>query len=224
IAVMRRSKNEPSIGMYQTEGETLSVGTYCQFENKFYEDVSPSLDGLLSHRLVFAGGVSQEGELDDWIYSRKQMIVENGESKSWKYSIEPIKTQKSFYQTAKKLGQPIIEYESLNYVDHPMHFYVDYLEDIHFAIDYWMQEGKLKKQLLEVKNSDVKGTTVVQGTANYPGEHVLRFSFKDGREDQVIYNVSNSIQVMIKDRVDYICNNLYVDKSPYPFLPESKQG
>ena len=43
------------MGFYQVEGEALSIGTYCDYENLFFENVSPSLDGMLFHKLYLAG-------------------------------------------------------------------------------------------------------------------------------------------------------------------------
>ena len=56
VALYRRSNKGPHLGMYQLRGETKSVGTYCEYTNLFFDNVSPSLDGILFHQLVLAGG------------------------------------------------------------------------------------------------------------------------------------------------------------------------
>lgn len=83
IACVRRSNTAPHLGIFQLAGESQSVGTYCCYENLFFENASPSLDGILFHKLMLAGGYPEEFESSDWIYPRNGFILKS-KSKSWK--------------------------------------------------------------------------------------------------------------------------------------------
>ena len=54
LSIARRDGTSESLGMYQTVGETKSIGTYCAYRNLFFENVSPSLDGMLFHKLYLS--------------------------------------------------------------------------------------------------------------------------------------------------------------------------
>ncbi|HDG8096097.1 TPA: hypothetical protein PCO36_004755 [Klebsiella oxytoca] len=54
IAAIRRDNSAPYLGRFQTGGEVLSVGTYNEFTNLFFENISPSLDGVLFHKIILA--------------------------------------------------------------------------------------------------------------------------------------------------------------------------
>ncbi len=60
LAMVRNNNKGPNLGMYQTWGQTKSVGTYCEYSNLFFENISPSLDGILFHQLVLAGGYEEK--------------------------------------------------------------------------------------------------------------------------------------------------------------------
>lgn len=47
LSMVRRDGTGTNLGLYQVKGKTKSVGTYCDYENLFFENVSPSLDGML---------------------------------------------------------------------------------------------------------------------------------------------------------------------------------
>ena len=60
LSMVRRDGTGTNLGLYQVKGKTKSVGTYCDYENLFFENVSPSLDGMLFHKLYLAGGYPQD--------------------------------------------------------------------------------------------------------------------------------------------------------------------
>ncbi|MFD1126204.1 hypothetical protein ACFQ22_12660 [Lentilactobacillus raoultii] len=60
LAVVRRDNTVPNLGVYQTEGRVLSVGTYNEYTNRFFENASPSLDGMLFHEFILAGGYQDD--------------------------------------------------------------------------------------------------------------------------------------------------------------------
>lgn len=224
LAVMRRTTTEPSVGLFQIEGETLSVGTHCQFENKFYENISPSLDGLLAHRLVFSGGYPNGGDEEDWIYSKQQIQLKPQEKKVWKFRIESVRSQEEFYKKALAQGHPRIRYDYLGYVGKPISFSIESRRELAYAIDY-SKKGNLKEEVLVPHRVQADSSvTLIRHVAAEPGEHVMRFYFADGTEDQVVYNVFEGTRELLEERINFICENLYVDEEPFLFKPESKQG
>ena len=109
-----RNNQGPHLGVYQTAGETFSVGTYCAYENLFFENVSPSLDGILFHKLILAGGYAEdEGPLKDWIYKREPTELPAGSEKTWTYRMAPYNTEKQFYEKGYSFGHPIIHYSPM---------------------------------------------------------------------------------------------------------------
>ena len=84
LAMHRRSNIAPHVGLFQTYGETKSIGTFCAYTNLFFENVSPSLDGMLFHKLILAGGYASGQEPEsDWIYRHDSVTVGAGERRSW---------------------------------------------------------------------------------------------------------------------------------------------
>lgn len=83
LNIVRRDGKNGNIGMYQTKGETNSVGTYCDYVNLFFENVSPSLDGMLFHKLYLAGGYPKDFKNADWIYSKEGFCLEPNGNRIW---------------------------------------------------------------------------------------------------------------------------------------------
>lgn len=224
IAVMRRSTKEPSIGLFQTEGEMLSVGTHCQFENKFFEDVSPSLDGILAHKIIISESEVAKENNNDWIYPTKTLQIKAFEKKKYQFKIEPVNSQADFYRKAEDLGHPRIEYTDLIFRNHPMEFKVHSSKKVKQAIDYFKVANEVREITLEKTVEEKTGKVILKGKADFLGEHVTRVWFDDDTVHQVIYNVSDNIKDVIENRVTYICNHLYSDEKPYIFNSESNQG
>lgn len=84
LAAVRRKSGLPNLGCYQLTGTVRSVGTFAEYTNRFFENVSPSLDGLLFHQLVLAGGYPHgQAPHNDWIYSRAGLRLAPGEEREW---------------------------------------------------------------------------------------------------------------------------------------------
>lgn len=224
MAVMRRSTKAPSVGLFQIEGETLSIGTHCQFENKFFENVSPSLDGILAHRIIISEEKAIKDNDYDWIYSTKTLKLEPKEKKRYQFKIEPINSQADFYHKAETLGHPRIEYADLIYTNQPSEFKINSLKKVKQAIDYVKVGNEVQATILEKTVEGKTNETILKGVVESAGEHVMRVWFEDDTMDQVIYNVSDAIKDVIENRVSYVCNQLYSDKKPYIFNSESNQG
>ncbi len=106
-AVVRRDNTAPNLGIFQTAGHVLSVGTYCDYTNRFFENVSPSLDGMLFHEFILAGGYdSDQRPHHDWIYPQAAVVVPAGQSRSWGFAVQAYNDQADFYRLAQKFGHP----------------------------------------------------------------------------------------------------------------------
>lgn len=133
INAVRRDNCGGNLGMYQLRGKTLSVGTYCDYENLFFENVSPSLDGMLYHRLILAGGYPdgeecpgnrcdtgsglQSSGSHDWIYDRSGLTLEAGQSAEWEYVLCRNEEQEDFLNRGQEFGHARIQYTPLNIVN-----------------------------------------------------------------------------------------------------------
>lgn len=229
LGIVRRDGEGESLGMYQVKGDTVSVGTYCDYENLFFENVSPSLDGLLFHKLYLAGGYEETFENHDWIYSKEGFKVAGHAEKTWEYVISVYTDQEEFYKKGLEFGHPKIEYAPLNIIG----------EDVSGSLE--LPEGLklVSAQVLYKENQTVKKKPVVvkaeKGSRRYRfvfrpetmGEHKVEFLFDDATEDFVVLNVMDNIEKVIEERVAYICDTLYTgaDGNPaYAFRPISNQG
>jgi len=110
FAAIRRSHEAPHLGIYAAEGRTATLGTFCRYQNLFLEQVSPSLDGLLFHRLslVENGDSFPELAAADWIYGDqyRELALAPGESREWSYVFVPCRDEDDFYRQALAAGHP----------------------------------------------------------------------------------------------------------------------
>jgi hypothetical protein len=230
LACVRRSNTAPHLGIYQLNGETKSVGTYCEYENLFFENVSPSLDGILFHQLVFAGGYSKDFTNSDWIYSKDGFSVKSNEKKVWQFVLEEFHNQQDFYQAGKKYGHPIFNFEPLAITNQQYDFSFNLPSNTILKDAY--VEYRDSKDVYQVKNikshiikddSDYKGTLIFEE----PGEHKVSIELDNGKIDNVIVNVMKPIQSIITNRAQYISNVLFSGPDgevPYSYTPISNQG
>ncbi|MGG5371904.1 hypothetical protein [Enterococcus sp. AZ196] len=228
INAVRRDNQGGNLGIYQTKGETRSIGTYCVYENLFFENVSPSLDGLLFHKLILAGGYPENFKNRDWIYSKEGLTLEAAETKKWCYALARNKDQEEFYQIGLELAHPKITYTPLNVLGKPVRITVELpsnlqIEQIHV---HSCEEHELHKDVLNPKKES-NGKQVITFRPVCLGEHKIVFSFTDGSEDFVVLNVMNELATVIEERAAYICDALYSGQAgavPYSFEPVSNQG
>ena len=218
IAIMRRTRQESSLGIYQIKGATNSVGSYCDFNNRFLDNCSPSLDGIIFHQLILSGEHSNE---NDWIYSDEQIQIDPGETHCWSYQIKPVADKDDFYLKSLEVGHPIIKAPSIITVDHPFKIHIT-KGKVSKAQVWWKELGKLRHSFLTVESEKV-----VTGIFTMPGEHKIVLTFADDKEDWLIINVVKDIKEMIDKRVDYLCNTSYQEEdkaNPYAFKPVHNQG
>lgn len=217
LAVMRRSSQSSSLGLFQSSGSTLSVGSYCEFENKFFEAVSPSLDGVVYHDLILS---STMGLNDDWCYPANPVFLEKKESVEWEFVIMQVDNQEDFYQKAALLGHPQYDYTDLAFVGKT------------FDLEYQASSSVKSIQIFsaghQLKNEPIQiNATSCKMIFSEPGEHKIFLLFENGKEDQIIINVIDSVERIIADRVDYLCQNSYKEEYQNErdvFLPLSNQG
>lgn len=228
INAVRRDNQGSNLGIYQTDGTSLSVGTYCEYENLFFENVSPSLDGLLFHKLILAGGYPEEFENRDWIYSKEALVLPANSTKNWCYVMKPNYCQEDFYQQAQELGHPKIAFEPLNILGEKSHV------NVQLPASKQLEEVLVvhKDRELEVidltESVEQLGDSILLSFVPHSlGEHKVMIRFTDGSEDFIVLNVMENLAKVIEERAEYICSKLYngADGStPYAFEPVSNQG
>ncbi|WP_122646063.1 hypothetical protein [Enterococcus mediterraneensis] len=229
VNAVRRDNTGGNLGLYQVRGKTLSIGTYCDYENLFFENVSPSLDGLIFHKLILAGGYPEAFENRDWIYSKETLTLEQNETREWIYVFKSNSDQKDFDQQGLTLGHPKIEYTPLNILGETARLTIELPENQTIAaIKIWYKKDeKLQYLDLSEKITVEDETTVVTFKPICLGEHKAVVTLADGTEDFVVFNVMDALEKVIEERAAYICDSLYNGKSgnvPYAFEPVSNQG
>jgi len=230
LACVRRSNEAPHLGIFQLSGVTQSVGTYCCYENLFFENVSPSLDGILFHKLMLAGGYPKGFENDDWIYPKAGFVLEAEMEQEWNYAFDSFDDQDDFYQVSKKFDHPIFELEPLAVQNEAYSFsceipkgqllkraYVEYLDEQHELVN------KDIAPLIEVDENKLTGSLKFTEC----GEHKISIETNKTQVDSIIINVMKPIENIIKERVEYISSTLYNDAEaeiPHSYSPISNQG
>ncbi|NHN34980.1 hypothetical protein [Paenibacillus agricola] len=233
IAAVRRSHNGPHLGMYAVKGETRSVGTYCRFENNFFKNVSPSLDGILYHNLVLVGTGSNERSTtaSDWIYMSdvQPLRLAAGCSVDWEYVLMPYDEEQQFYENAFKLGHPIIEYNTVTVIGGMFQTAFRLPEKVQL-VEVWIESfenSEIQRIDLTERVKQTEDGLALEIRMNRPGERKLGIVMNNGKTDSVVFNVIEPIKEIIEARADYICRSLYQNEdaeTPHAFLPISNQG
>lgn len=227
ISVTRRSNSGCSLGLYQVNGKTLSVGSLCDFNNLFFENVSPSLDGLIYHKMVLSDDTTKINP-NDWIYNKSKVVIPANTSHKWEYIICTIDGKEDFYDKAIINGHPKFKCQPLNIIGDPTTLSLRCEIDKPFiAYSEYMIGERLVRQELVLEAGDISGEYIINATFDSLGEHKIVIDFESGKQDFVVLNVMENIENIINERVSYICNNLY-DKNSLPlnhaFKPISNQG
>lgn len=226
LAGVRRDNQGPNLGLFQTAGVTQSVGTYNEWTNRFFENVSPSLDGLLYHQLELAGGY-RPGETpeNDWIYPHDPVTIAGGATAHWSFVLQPFTTQADFKRVAAENGHPQVSYDPLLTVGQTTAIALQLPADATLdRLELSYQDGAtLKQDDVTADYHDGVLQTVVRGK----GEHCLRIFLTDGRQDLVVFNVMAAVRDLIETRVDWLTTNAFNGKAQEPvdaFTPISNQG
>ncbi|ASA23856.1 hypothetical protein [Paenibacillus donghaensis] len=239
FAAIRRSNKAPHLGIYQTVGSTAAAGSYCRYSNRFLEQVSPSLDGLLYHRLslVEDGSSMPLSAATDWIYgdAYRPLELEPAQTSNWEYTFVPCQDQDTFYRQGTAFGHPRWRYTPV------------LTEGGLFEAELELTEGQSIREIYlhsaptgteEIRREDItaQATAVKGGTGSYtlslqrsvPGEHKLELVLEDGRSDYLVWNVLEPIDRILEKRAEWLVTRSYggTDESerPYAFRPLSNQG
>ncbi|GHP13745.1 hypothetical protein YK48G_11700 [Lentilactobacillus fungorum] len=227
LAAVRRDNTQPNLGLYQTSGQVLSVGTFNDYTNRFFENVSPSLDGMLFHEIVLAGGYDDgRRSHHDWIYPQDQLVLKAVETKHWEFYLKPFTTQKDFYDIATNdYGHPRFEFEPM------ISQGADQIFTIKLAKGQELQKITVRyksgDQLVDQDMTDqLKDDRLVYQPQGL-GEHQVILTFADGTMDMGVFNVMSSINELLRNRANYVSQHSYAGKDgkvPYSFGPVSNQG
>lgn len=226
LAVVRRDNTAPNLGVYQTEGRVLSVGTYNEYTNRFFENVSPSLDGMLFHEFILAGGYQDDQRPHhDWIYPENSLKLAAHQKQSWQFALHPYTDQANFYQTAQKFGHPLVTFEPLIQQDQLQTIQItpasgQQVKSI--SVQYWQNNKSVETDLTPLFKEHQ-----LQFKPDGLGEHKLIIRFVDGTTDIGVFNVMDTIAALLRERVNYLCDHSYAGatgKVPYSFSPASNQG
>lgn len=239
FAAIRRSNEAPHLAIYGKKGRTAAFGSFCRYENRFLEQVSPSLDGLLFHRLslVEDGSSMPESAEVDWIYGDeyRSLTLEAGQRMQWEYVFTACDSQEDFYNRALEHG-------------HPRWTYTPVLtSDGLFQAELELPPGQQVQQVRLLTSPPHQGVIQEEDITAYfvadeqcprlfqaamqrrePGEHKLELLLKDGRKDMLVWNVLEPIDRILEKRAEWLCRNNYDGEGkmgrPHAFLPLSNQG
>lgn len=226
LAAVRRDNTNPNLGVYQTGGNVLSVGTYNDYTNRFFENVSPSLDGMLFHEFVLAGGYkSDKRPHHDWIYPQNEIDIQPNQTASWEFVIHAYSDRENFYRTAKQFGHPNISFEPL--VQSGQKQLVTIIPADNQQIEQIIVKYKKGSELVSKDMTSDCHDNRLRFNPQGLGEHQLVVRFADGTSDMCVFNVMSSVNQLLATRADYICHQSYSGKDgkvPYSFGPVSNQG
>ncbi|MBU9788822.1 hypothetical protein QUF07_02090 [Lentilactobacillus sp. TOM.63] len=227
LAAVRRDNTNPNLGVYQTKGKVLSVGTFNDYTNRFFENVSPSLDGMLFHEIVLAGGYDDDRRPHhDWIYPQDSLILKAGETKDWEFYLKPFTSHQNFYDIATRdFGHPRFSFEPM------ISQGSDQIFTVKLAKDQKLQKISVRyksghQTIDQDMTSDLKDGRLVYQPEGL-GEHQVILSFDDGTVDMGVFNVMSSINELLRNRANYVSEHSYAGKDgkvPYSFGPVSNQG
>lgn len=226
IAAVRRDNIAPHLGIFQTSGEVLSVGTYNEFTNLFFENVSPSLDGMLFHKLILANSRSPEQIAGrDWLYPEKSIGLAPEAQVEWSFELTSFSGQDNFYRVAQKYGHPYIKYEPMVQSGKKQHLSVYPAADS--AIKSIVSQHYSSSGIVSEHISCNSEGQRVEFTPYIPGEHQVVVTLADDRQDTVIFNAIPEINHILDKRVNYLSEVSFAGASgkvPFSFTPLSVQG
>jgi len=239
FAAMRRSNEAPHLAIYSTGARVAAFGTYCSYVNRFLEQVSPSLDGILYHRLslIEDGRSMGQSTADDWIYGGEYSAVtlEPSAEKVWSFVFTPFKEQEDFYKKAQQYGHPYWTYSSVITTEGKFFAEVDLPENntlqsvsILSAAKKTgtVQETDISNSFKMVSNQKSKRLRAVL-PMKLAGEIKLVAKLDNGKYDVLVGNVLEPIHNILEARATWLCDNSFnttEETRRYAFLPLSNQG
>jgi hypothetical protein len=231
LALHRRSNVAPHLGLYQTTGETLSIGTWCTFTNRFFDNVSPSLDGMLFHQLVLAGGYPAGREpVRDWVYRRDAITLLGAERRVWSYRLVTYADRADFFARGRQLGHPVVDYEPLAVVGGSLHLTIDppagrSIERV--VVRRWSGGGVQERDVTARLTARTDRRSALDVPVREAGEHQVLVTLEGGSVDHVVVNVMEPLGQLLARRSRHISDVLYEGpdgETPHAFRPVSNQG
>ncbi|CAM3390766.1 hypothetical protein [Marinicrinis lubricantis] len=235
MAAVRRDHRGMHLGIFNTKGRTQSIGTFCRYENKFLEQVSPSLDGMLHHCLVLADGTENPGRnpLTDWMYKplKGAVMLDPEEATCWEYVMVPYQDEAEYMEKANMLQFPWIEYTPVLVAGGQFQAAIKLPEgrtiksvQLHYTDPLSVISDEVTDQLRSLSAADYQLRLLL----DRPGEHQLTVMLDDGSVDMVIFSVLERVRDMIEARVQYLCDHSFEEDEhashPFAFKPVSNQG
>lgn len=222
IAAVRRDNIAPHLGLYQTRGEVLSIGTYNEFTNLFFENISPSLDGVLFHKMILANGQSQK---EDWLYPEKKRSLDGHGQAEWSFELTSFSDQEDFYRVAQNIGHPRIDYQPMVQSGKKQHLMV--FPALDSAVKSIVSEHVSALGIVSETIECAAMGGAVEFMPHAFGEHKVIVTLSDGRQDTVIFNAIPEISQILDRRMNYLCEVSFsgaTGKVPFSFTPLSVQG
>ncbi|GEM_PF-808676 len=239
FAAMRRSNEAPHLAIYSVGERVAAFGTYCSYVNRFLEQVSPSLDGMLYHRLsLIEDGSSLAQSADhDWIYSGdySAVILEPSETRQWSFVFTPFTEQKEFYLLALKYGHPHWTYSPVTTTEGEFYAEVSVPEHDNLHSVTLIRASDRAGIVEETDITDafkVVATTKskrLRAVVSRPaaGELKLVARLESGKCDVLVGNVLEPIHSILEQRAAWLCEHSFNTAQatrPYAFVPLSNQG
>ncbi|MFS0868783.1 hypothetical protein [Paenibacillus xylanilyticus] len=254
FAAVRRSNEGPHLGIYTLRGTTSTMGSLCRYCNRFLEQVSPSLDGLLYHRLslVEDGTSLKDSVSTDWIYDGAYipLTLKPGQTENWQYAFVSFQNLADFYHQGKALGHPRWSY--IPVVPKGGQFEASLIlpkelelgtlrlysvsgttndiveQDITTLVIPSGNSLSTDKDSDQISNHSVDQEYIVSLPADVPGERKLEMILKDGRRDMLVWNVLEPVHTLLEKRAEWLAVNSYDGGEsavrPHAFRPLSNQG
>lgn len=239
FAAMRRSNEAPHLAIYSTGERVAAFGTYCSYVNRFLEQVSPSLDGMLYHRLslIEDGSAMEQSAASDWIYGGdySAVMLEPSGERQWSFVFTPFTEQEEFYKKAIKYGHPHWDYSPVTTTEGKFFAEVnlpqqDSLHSVSIlrAVDEagTVEETDITKEFKLVSDKKSKRLRAVLSLKS-AGELKLTARLASGKCDVLVGNVLEPIHSILEQRAAWLCDNSFNTAQatrPYAFLPLSNQG
>ncbi|MDU5951106.1 MAG: hypothetical protein E6Z15_29100, partial [Paenibacillus macerans] len=242
FAAIRRSDEAPHLAVYGVKGRTAAFGSFCRYENRFLEQVSPSLDGVLFHRLslVEDGGSMPESAAADWIYREgyHPVVLEAGQNMSWEYAFASCEGREDFYRQAMAYCHPRWEYTPVLVrggmfeaeLELPAGERVREIRVVSAVPDAAGSFRRREEAVTERLAADGEHGEVLRLALwrEEAGEHKLELTLDDGRKDVLVWNVLEPVDRILEKRAEWLCRNNYDPAGtagrPHAFLPLSNQG
>jgi hypothetical protein len=239
FAAIRRSNEAPHLAIYSTGERVSAFGTYCSYVNRFLEQVSPSLDGMLYHRLSFIeDGSSMEQSADsDWIYGGdySPVTLEPGDERTWSFVFAPFNQQEDFYNQAIKYGHPHWNYSPVTTTEGK--FFAEVIlpenDTLHSVklLSVTDEGGTVQeidisnefKMIFDEKSKRLRAVLPLKSA----GEIKIVAKLASGKCDVLVGNVLEPIHKILEERAAWLCNhsfNTAQETRPYACLPLSNQG